>query len=83
VFRYPPSANNYPRSSSTALHAFFPTPGKPEFVKYTPAETSMVPINKEIVTGSFNIKKARKTALTGTKLIKRLAREGPIFFMPS
>ena len=53
------------------------------FVRYAPPMTMAPPVTREMPRVSLRRKKARMTALTGTKLINTAAREAPIFCIPS
>ena len=63
----------------TASH----TRREPRVVRYTPEDTRVTPTNSETLSGSSRIRKAKSTALTGTKLMKSPARTGPMRFIPS
>jgi hypothetical protein len=82
-------SSNLPSFHSSTLPIFHPSihpvfqSYQAEFVKYTPELTKTAPLSRDTVMGSRSNRKARITALMGTKLIKILARAGPIRLMPS
>jgi hypothetical protein len=84
----PPSSSK-PRRS--ALRPFYSTAAgqdkdysfRERFVNMTPARTRTAPTMRERLIDSSRISQPKKTPLTGTKLMKTDAREGPIFPMPS